>query len=235
MGELGAYTEEDVTRLAQEAYDQGAASFDLVRRCAALLVIDMQDEFVKPGWAPCWVPQATRIIPRVAEVLEAARRARLPVIHTAFADTHAFLDRPKSGAFMPNRYPAEPSDGLCVTPRFPAELTPRPDEIVILKPSYGAFYDTPLDTILRNLERDTVIVTGTMTNLCCSTTARQAYERGYRVVFGSDVTATNDAAIQEAEIRTQRYGFSRVLAGSEIVALLDELAGSHTASARHRE
>ncbi|MBN2368997.1 MAG: cysteine hydrolase [Vicinamibacteria bacterium] len=224
MGQLGSYTEDDVLQLARKTYDTGTASFGPDLRRAALLIIDMQDEFVRPGWAPCWVPEATRIIPRIAAVLAAARRAGTPVIHTAFADTHAFRDRPKSGAFMPNRYPGEPADGLCVTPRFPAELTPRSEEILILKPSYGAFYDTPLDTILRNLERDTVIVTGTMTNLCCSTTARQAYERGYFVVFGSDVTATNDAEIQAAEIRTQRYGFSRVLSGVEITNLLDGLS-----------
>ncbi|MFF4473631.1 isochorismatase family cysteine hydrolase [Streptomyces sp. NPDC001599] len=77
-------------------------------------------------------------------------------------------------------------------------MSPRPDEVVIRKPSYGAsygaFYDTPLDTMLRNLGRDTVVVTGTLTNYCCGTTARQAYERGYKVVFGSDVTATDDEA-----------------------------------------
>jgi nicotinamidase-related amidase len=220
MGQLGAYTEESVSALAQEAYERGSASFELDLRHAALLVIDMQDEFVRPGWAPCWVPEATRIIPRVAEVLTAARRARIPVVHTAFAATHDFRDRPRSGAFMPNRYPSEPAEGLCVAPRFPAELTPAPGETLLLKPSYGAFYDTPLDTLLRNMGCDTVIVTGTMTNLCCSTTARQAYERGYFVVFGSDVTATNDAAIQAAEIRTQRYGFARVLTGAEIVERL---------------
>jgi nicotinamidase-related amidase len=224
MGQLGAYTEDGVLALAREAYEHGAASFELNLRRAALLVIDMQDEFVKPGWAPSWVPGATRIITRVAEILAAARRARIPVVHTAFAATHDFRDRPRSGSFMPNRYPSEPSEGLCVAPCFPAELTPAPGEILLLKPSYGAFYDTPLDTLLRNMGCDTVIITGTMTNLCCSTTARQAYERGYFVVFGEDVTATNDAAIQAAEIRTQRYGFARVLTGAEIVALLHALA-----------
>jgi nicotinamidase-related amidase len=91
---------------------------------------------------------------------------------------------------------------------------------VILKPSYGAFYDTPLDTILRNQGCDTVIVTGTMTNLCCGTTARQAYERGYHVVVGSDLTATNDPEIQAAEMKTLRYGFARVATADEIVARL---------------
>ncbi len=227
LGRLGAYTEEDVLRLAHEAYEHGVPNrpFDLSR--AALLVIDMQAEFVERGWAASWVPEATRLIPRLARVLEAARAAGLPVIHTAFAATHRFLDRPLSGAAMPNRYPGEPSEGLCVTPRFPPELTPRPDEILILKPSYGAFYDTPLDTILRNLGRDTVIVTGTMTNLCCDTTARQAYERGYHVVFGADLTATNDPEIQAAELKTLRYGFARVVTADELLAQLAAVPAPH--------
>ena len=54
--------------------------------------------------------------------------------------------------------------------------------------SYGAFFDTPLETILKNLSCDTIIICGTLTNYCRAATARQGYERGFHVVFGSDVT-----------------------------------------------
>jgi nicotinamidase-related amidase len=91
---------------------------------------------------------------------------------------------------------------------------------VIHKPSYGAFYDTPLQTILRNLGRDTVVICGTLTNYCCGTTARQAYERGLQVVFGSDVTATDDDALHEAELCVLRKGFARVATGGQIAGWL---------------
>lgn len=232
MERIGHYSEDEVLRLAREAYRHGdpACPFDLRR--AALLVIDMQVEFVQPHLAACWVPSATQMIPRLRRLLDMARTAGIPVIHTAFAATHHFLDRPGSGRQMPNRYPGEPDDGLFTEARFAPELGPLPSEVVILKPSYGAFYDTPLDTILRNLGCDTVIVTGTLTNLCCSTTARQAYERGYRVVFGSDVTATNDPTIHEAELQTLRYGFARVASADEIIhalqGVLSRAAGEAT-------
>lgn len=100
------------------------------------------------------------------------------------------------------------------------ELAPRPEDVVILKPSYGAFYDTPLETILRNLERDTIIIAGTLTNFCCGTTARQGYERGFQVVFASDLTATDDPTLQEAELCVLRKGFARVMTSDEIVAAL---------------
>ncbi len=220
-GTLGAYNEVQVLALASDAYERGAAG-PLTARRAALLVIDMQAEFVEPGWSAFWVPAATAMLPRLARVLAAARRTGAPIVHTAFGATHGNLDRPRSGAVMPNRYPGEPSEGLFNTPRFAPAVAPQPGEIVLLKPSYGAFYDTPLDTILRNLGCDTVIVTGTLTNLCCGATARQAYERGYHVLFGSDVTATNDPALHDAELRTLRYGFARVLSGAEIITLLEE-------------
>ena len=81
------------------------------------------------------------------------------------------------------------------------ELAPREDEIVIHKPSYCAFYGTPLETILKNLGKDTVIICGTVTNICCGMTARQAYERSFKVIFGSDVTSTDDPDLQEPELK----------------------------------
>jgi nicotinamidase-related amidase len=123
---------------------------------------------------------------------------------------------------MPNRYTGKIQDDPSYfrDGRIWHELKPRKDEIVILKPSYGAFFDTPLESILKNLERDTVIVCGTLTNFCCGTTARQAYERGFKVIVGSDVTATDDLELHEAELKTLRKGFAMVLTSDQIVRKL---------------
>jgi nicotinamidase-related amidase len=215
------YSADEVLALARQAYRTGQASFDVVAERCALLVIDMQDEFVKPGWTPYWVPEATRMVPRVATVIARCREVGVPVIYTAFAATHQRLDRPRSGAFMPNRYPAAGDSAAWFRDgRIWHELAPRPEDVVIFKPSYGAFYDTPLEPILRNVDRDTVIVAGTLTNFCCGTTARQGYERGFHVVFGSDITATDDPDMQEVELRVLRKGFARVLTAEEIVSAL---------------
>jgi len=210
-----------VLALARDGYERGCASFDVDQDDCALLVIDMQDEFVRPGWTPYWVPGATRAVPRVLRLIDACRDAGVPVIYTAFAATHEGLDRPRSGAAMPNRIPgAELDPEWFHDGRIWDELAPLPGEVVIQKPSYGAFYDTPLETILKNLGRGTVIVSGTLTNFCCGTTARQAYERGFRVVFGSDVTATDDAELHEAELKVLRRGFALVLTCDEILERL---------------
>ena len=219
--EEGKYTEEQVLALARRAYEQGAASFEVRGEDCALLVIDMQDEFVKPGWTPYWVPQATGLVPRIKRLIEFCRKRGIPVFYTVFSKTNDYLDRPRTGETMPNRYPELGVDqsGFFVEGSVWHELAPREDEIVIHKPSYGAFYDTPLETILGNLGKDTVIICGTLTKYCCGMTARQAYERGFKVVFGSDVTATDDPEMQEPELKVLRKGFAKVLSADEIGAL----------------
>ncbi len=221
------YTEEEVLAIARSAYERGEAGFDIDPGDCALLVIDMQEEFVKPGWTPDWVPEATAQVPRIKHLIELCREKSIPVIYTVYSKTHNYLDRPATGASMPGRYAdlqIDRSDHFiegCVW----HEIAPVEDEIVIHKPSYGAFYDTPLQTILKNLGKGTVIISGTLTNYCCGTTARQAYERGYKVVFGSDVTATDDPEMQEPELKVLRKGFARVMTAEEIMAGLTRNVG----------
>jgi nicotinamidase-related amidase len=214
-----SFTEEKALSLARRAYQEGAARFAVAPDKCALLVIDMQDEFVKPGWTPYWVPEATRQVPKIKRLIEHFRGARVPVIFTVFSKTHDYLDRPASGRIMANRYADLPVDqsSFFVDGRVWHELEPMIDEITIHKPSYGAFYDTPLETILRNMGKDTVVICGTLTNYCCSMTARQAYERGFKVVFGRDVTSTDDPEMQEPELMVLRKGFARVLSMQEIL------------------
>ncbi|GHF32670.1 cysteine hydrolase family protein [Streptomyces morookaense] len=214
---MTTYTEEWVTAQARSAYAHGQASFTVRPERTALLVIDMQDEFVRPGWSPYWVPAATRMAPRLRTLVEQCRAISVPVVWTVFDDTHLGLDRPYALQHLPHAGTGwrRPGPAGVWEP-----MGRRSDEVLIRKPSYGAFYDTPLDTILRNLGRDTVVVTGTLTNYCCGTTARQAYERGYRVVFGSDVTATDDESRQEPELAVLRKGFALVLSADEIAQRL---------------
>ena len=216
------YTEEQVLGLARRAYNEGRAHLEVVPVKCALLVIDMQDEFVKSHWTPDWVPEATRQVPRIKKLIEHCRTKRIPVIFTVYSKTHNYLDRPKTGSSMPGRFSELEGDrsSFFVEGRVWHELAPRADEIVIHKSTYGAFYDTPLETIFKNLGKDTVIICGTLTNYCCGMTARQAYERSFQVVFGSDVTATDDPDMQEPELKVLRKGFALVLSAAEIIEML---------------
>lgn len=219
---IGKFTEQQVLDLAEKAYESGNAKFDIAPKKCALLVIDMQDEFVKPHWTPYWVPEATRQVPRIKSLVEHCREKKIPVIFTVYSKTHNYLDRPKTLPLMPSRLLGMEIDqsSFFVKGQVWHELAPKEDEIIIHKPSYGAFYDTPLETILKTLEKDTVIICGTLTNYCCGTTARQAYERSFKVIFGSDVTSAHFKDLHEAELKVLRRGFAKVLPSGEIIKRL---------------
>lgn len=216
------FTEQEVLALAKKSYESGNASFKITKEKCALLVIDMQDEFVKPQWTPFWVPEATRQVPKIKKVIEHFREQNLPVIYTVFSNTNHYFDRPRSGKFMSNRYSELHIDQseYFVNGHVVDDLEPKNNEIVIHKPSYGAFYDTPLETILKNFGVDTVVICGTLTNYCCGTTARQAYERGYNVIFGCDINATDDPDMQEPELKVLRKGYAQVKTSDEIINLI---------------
>ena len=217
--DVGKFTEKLVLDLAKKGYESGEAKFDINADKCALLVIDMQDEFVKPRWTPYWVPEATRQVPRIKSLIEHCREKNIPVIFTVYSKTHNYLDRPKILPLMPTRFPDLEVDqsSFFIKGHVWHELAPIEGEIIIHKTSYGAFYDTPLETILKNMEKDTVIICGTLTNYCCSTTARQAFERSFKVVFGSDVTSAHFPDLHEAELKVLRKGFARILSLNELI------------------
>ena len=213
------FTEKQVLNLVKDAYEKGNVDFEIVTKKTALLVIDMQNEFVKPKWTPYWVPEATRQVPLIKRLIEHARLKNIPVIYTVYSDTHNFLDRPKTLPMMPCRFPdldIDQTNYFCNEEVW-HEIKPNKDEIIIHKPSYGAFYDTPLETILKNMGKDTVIICGTLTNYCCSTTARQAYERSFKVIFGSDVTSAHFIDLHNAELKILRRGFAKILSVNDII------------------
>ena len=86
---------------------------------------------------------------------------------------------------------------------------------------FSAFYNTDLESILRNIKGrrsiDTVIICGTVTNICCESTARDAFERDYRVVFGSDITSAWSDEFQKLSLQIINYAFGWVMSYDEII------------------
>lgn len=93
-----------------------------------------------------------------------------------------------------------------------AELLPdigrRVGDRVVEKNTYSAFAGTGLEETLRDLKVEEVIVTGVMTNLCCETTAREAFVKGFRVFFSTDATGTSNRDLHEATLKNMAYGFA---------------------------
>ena len=100
-------------------------------------------------------------------------------------------------------------------------VQPQDQEPVITKCRYSAFAGTRLEMILRSMRIEDLLVGGVMTNLCCETTARDAFVRDFNVFFLGDGTATADAGLHLASLQNIAYGFGRVMGVSEAVEILD--------------
>jgi nicotinamidase-related amidase len=101
-------------------------------------------------------------------------------------------------------------------------LAPAPSEKVIFKHRYSAFYNTDLETVLRCLRVEDVVVSGIMTNMCCESTARDAYYRDYRVFFLADGTGSVCEEMHLASLLNLAFGFAYVTTSEVIV---DQLSG----------
>lgn len=222
---LGTFTEDEIARQAKAAYAHSQADMGIVAGQTALLIIDMIDEFVRPGWTPYWIPEATRQVPRIAAVREAFRAAGAPVVYLAYDVSLRGLDFPATETKVPIGAGVEAYAGQILTEvSIWHELAPGPDDLVVLKHSYSGFHGTPLEAVLRSLGVSTLVITGTMTNYCCGATAREAFWRGFDVVFASDCNSTDDIQLHEAELATLRRGFARIMSAAEITAALAEPA-----------
>lgn len=201
--------EAEFIRFAGRDYERDKHwTFEIKADECALIVVDLQEDFVNPANPMC-VPEAYRQIPRVKQLIEGCRRVGVPVLYTAHTiaadcchDFYEYWDPIAAGAIK------EGAPGADIY----HDIYPQPGERVIrTKHTYDSFAATDLDYVLRNLGVRTVIVCGTLTNFCCESTARTAFFKGYHVVFGSDVNATDDALAHIATIRTMRRGFARIL------------------------
>ncbi len=157
----------------------------------ALIVVDMQNDFLLPG-AALETPMGRTVLPRIAQLLDHARHTGMQVIYTAHVHR---ADGSDLGLFGEIWEPIEQRAGLVDESKGSEvidDLAPQPDEIVVKKHRYSAFFGTDLDVVLRSRGIETVIVTGVTTENCCHATARDAMFRGYRVAFVSDATGTFD-------------------------------------------
>jgi len=194
--------------------------WEFERDRSSLLVIDMQNDFVREG-AIMEVPEARRQIPRIKKLIECCRELNVPVIYTMQAvDPILCPLEVKKLPFLQSAGMREGTEGIQII----SELAPLPHEIVIKKRRFSAFYNTELELVLNNIrgrgQVDTLIICGTVTNVCCESTVRDAFFRDYKVVFGSDVNSALDVDAHKATLRNIREIFGRVMASEEIIAAL---------------
>lgn len=171
-------------------------------RRTAVLVIDMQNGFCNPhgvlatARGETYVKDAARVIANNAELLAAARAARLPIVYTRQVFRPGLTDAsPRVLDRLQNTQPLirQTSDAEIVD-----ELAPRHDDWIVDKVRYDAFLYTDLELVLRSIGVRQLLVTGVATNVCVESTVRSADQRDLNVLVASDCTGASEGAHERA-------------------------------------
>ena len=195
-------------------------------RRTALLVVDMQSAFVAEG-AAIETPAARDIIPNINRLAAALRHAGGDVVW--IISTYG----PKPEDYWPTffdhvmsreaaqRFRGALIDG-CDSHRLYPAMNVGDDDLIISKNRFGAFMGSGgrLEATLRAHEVDTLLVTGTVTNMCCETTAREAAMLSFKTIMVSDANAGRTQAEHDASLSSFLIGMGDVYATEDLVALL---------------
>ena len=179
----------------------------------ALVVIDMQNDFVKEG-GTLVVPEAEGTIPRIRGLLELARESGMKVVYSQ--DTHT--DGDPEWRIWPE-HAREGTWGWNIA----QELAPREGEAVIRKVRYDAFYGTHLDHFLRLWGVDTRVICGTVANICVHYTAASAGLRWYDVVIPKDAVSALDPFDLEASLRQTAFLFNGRISTSAAIGTKEDI------------
>ncbi|MBV9048163.1 MAG: cysteine hydrolase [Solirubrobacterales bacterium] len=164
----------------------------------ALLVIDMQNDFVKQGGS-LLVPDAEATVPAIKGLLDLARAGQMRVVYSQ--DTH------RQGDPEWEMWPEHCREGSWGW-QIVDELAPSVDDTVLRKLSYDAFYGTPLDHLLRLWGVDTLVICGTVANISVQYTAASAALRRYAVVIPRDAISALEPFDFEASLRQTALVFA---------------------------
>ncbi|MFI4999496.1 MAG: cysteine hydrolase family protein [Reyranellales bacterium] len=178
----------------------------------ALIVIDMQRDFIEPGGFGATlgndVSLLKKIVPTVGRLIDAFRRAGLPIIHTRECHKADLSDCPPAKLLRgkPSMRIGDPGPmGRILVSGEPGadivpELAARPGEIVLDKPGKGAFYATPLSTILAERKITHLVFAGVTTEVCVQTTMREANDRGFECLLAEDATESYFPEFKKAAV-----------------------------------
>jgi nicotinamidase-related amidase len=194
----------------------------------ALVIVDMQNDFVRVG-APLEVPESRATIAVHQRLLAACRERGVPVIYTKFV---AGPERTPIWQWSPPLAPpvcccwkgflrfysdvGKELDGSDIVD----EIYPEPGDPIVDKFGYGAFHNTNLDDLLKARHVESVLVTGTVTQICVEETARESFKRGYRTTLVSDAVSTYAPDLQAAVLKNFAHKFGWVSTAAEVIAAL---------------
>ena len=166
--------------------------FEIDARRLVLVVHDMQRIFVRGPYSHD--EEASRLlVDRIKDLVELCRTKSIPIVYTMFCYRRDGADLGIVGEFWKEIRQREILVDDQEETQIVAELAPAKEDVVIRKVgSYSAFHNTPLESILRNTKRDTIVITGCGTNVGCEALARDAHSRGIRAILLEDASLAVD-------------------------------------------
>jgi ureidoacrylate peracid hydrolase len=186
--------------------------WELVPARTALLLIDLQNDFLHPaGWYATNgidIAHMQRVIEPTHRLLGAARAAGVPVVWTR----HGYRDARDAGPFMELR-PFLKEGGLRLGTwgfELYEEFEPAADDWLVEKSRLSAFFDTKLDTVLRGLNAETILIGGVLTNQCIAATSKDANFRNYKPIVVEEATGTTLPHLHEPALEMVRVGWGEV-------------------------
>jgi ureidoacrylate peracid hydrolase len=210
---------------------------DLDPAKTALVVVDMQNAFMLPGVAHALCPMAEKIVPNVNRLAEAVRATGGAVvwIKTTFTDdalrswsTFFEMVTPQLRA---RRVAALTADSK--GHELWATLDVRPDDLIVEKDRFSAFIQgsSNLADVLRDRGIDTILITGTVTNVCCESTARDAMMLNFKTVMVTDGNAAMTDEDHNASLCAFYLTFGDIMSTDRLVACLQRNARKNLAAA----
>jgi ureidoacrylate peracid hydrolase len=193
--------------------NEGTVALDPAR--AAVLVVDMVNEFCTPGGAMV-LPGAEALYAPQRAVIAAARETGAPIVWVR--DAHRPQLRRDREFLKRTPHCVEGGWGVEVVEALGA----RPDEIHLLKRRYSAFFGTDLDLTLKDCGVDQLVIFGVVTNICVRSTVHDAFFEGYDVVVPEDCCAATGAREQESSLYDIATHFGAVSRAQDVVAALKE-------------
>jgi ureidoacrylate peracid hydrolase len=179
----------------------------------AIVVVDMLNEFCKPGGAMV-LPGYETLVPPQRALIEAGRRAGCPIVF--LIDRHRANVRQDREWLKRTPHCVEGSWGAQVI----EDLEPRPDDVYVIKRRYSGFFNTDLDLTLKDLGVDALVVCGVVTNICVRSTVHDAFFLGYQVVVPEDCVAATGPREQASSLYDIATHFGTVCASEQVVAAL---------------
>ena len=210
---------------------------DLDPRKTALLVVDMQNAFMLPGVAHTLCPMAQEIVPNVNRLAEAMRETGGTVvwIKTTFTaetlknwSTYYDLSKPEQNLKRAEALAAG-SKGHALW----AELDAQAGDLTVEKQRFSAFIQgsSNITEVLRERAIDTVVITGTVTGVCCESTARDAMMMNFKTIMVSDGCAAMTDEDHNASLANFYLTFGDVMSTDQVIACLRRNAGKALAAA----